>query len=205
VKGGDIEEAVRQAVAGGVNLVQLREPNADAGELLSLTRKLKAVTRGRALLLVNDRIDVANAAEIDGVQIPENGLPTRSARGLIGRYNVIGRSVHDLPSARAAIDEGADFALVGTIYKSTSHPDVKPAGVKLIEDITRDSSFPVLAIGGITADKVEEVIKAGAAGVACISAIAGAEDTKAAAEELSKALKDAWEARLSAGTTTASA
>jgi thiamine-phosphate pyrophosphorylase len=205
VKGGDIEEAVRQAVAGGVNLVQLREPNADAGELLSLTRMLMAVTRGRALLLVNDRIDVANAAEIDGVQIPENGLPTRSARGLIGRYNVIGRSVHDLPSARAAIDEGADFALVGTIYKSTSHPDVKPAGVKLIEDITRDSSFPVLAIGGITADKVEEVIKAGAAGVACISAIAGAEDTKAAAEELSKALKDAWEARLSAGTTTASA
>ena len=100
---------------------------------------------------------------------------------------------------------GVTFALVGTIYKSTSHPDVKPAGVKLIEDITRDSSFPVLAIGGITADKVEEVIKAGAAGVACISAIAGAEDMKAAAEELSKALKEAWEARLSAGTTTASA
>jgi thiamine-phosphate pyrophosphorylase len=185
VKGGDIEEAVRQAVAGGVNLVQVREPDAGAGELLDLTRKLKLATRGRALLLVNDRIDVANAAEIDGVQIPENGLPTRSARGLIGRYNVIGRSVHDLPSARAAIDEGADFALVGTIYKSTSHPDVKPAGVKLIEDITRDSSFPVLAIGGITADKVEEVIKAGAAGVGCNTEIAPAEDTKAAAEELS--------------------
>lgn len=205
VKDGDLEEAVRQAVAGGVNLVQLREPNAGAGDLLELTRKLKAATRGRALLLVNDRIDVANAAEIDGVQIPEDGLPTRAARGLIGRYNVIGRSVHDLDAARRAIDEGADFALVGTIYKSTSHPEVKPAGVKLIEDITRDSSFPVLAIGGITADKVEEVVKAGAAGVACISAIAAASDVKAAAEELSKALNEAWQARLTAGTTTASA
>lgn len=198
VKDGDIEEAVRQAVAGGVNLVQLREPDLGAGELLDLTRKLKAATRGRALLIVNDRIDVANAAEVDGVQIPEDGLPTRAARGLIGRYNVIGRSVHDLAAAQSAIDDGADFALVGTIYKSTSHPDVKPAGIKLIEDITKDSSFPVLAIGGITADKVVEVVKAGAAGVAVISAIAKAEDMKAAAEELTKALKEAWEVRLAA-------
>jgi thiamine-phosphate pyrophosphorylase len=198
VKDGDVEEAVRQAVAGGVNLVQLREPDIGAGEMLELTRKLKAATRGRALLIVNDRIDVANAAEVDGVQIPEDGLPTRAARGLIGRYNVIGRSVHDLDAAQAAINEGADFALVGTIYKSTSHPDIKPAGIKLIEDITKDSSFPVLAIGGITADKVEEVVKAGAAGVAVISAIAKADDMKAAAEELTKALKEAWEARLAA-------
>jgi thiamine-phosphate pyrophosphorylase len=205
VKDGDIEEAVRQAVKGGVNLVQLREPNAGAGELLELTRKLKNATRGRALLLVNDRIDVANAAEIDGVQVPEDGLPTRSARSLIGRYNVIGRSVHDLDTAKNAIAEGADFALVGTIYKSTSHPDVKPAGVKLIEDITKDSSFPVLAIGGITAEKVEEVVKAGAAGVACISAIAGAENVDEAAKELSAKLKEAWEARLATGTTAASA
>lgn len=196
VKDGDVEEAVRQAVAGGVNLVQLREPDMGAGEMLELTRKLKAITRGRALLLVNDRIDVANAAEVDGVQIPEDGLPTRAARGLVGRYGVIGRSVHDTDGARRAIDEGADFALVGTIYKSATHPDVKPAGVKLIEDITRDSSFPVLAIGGITADNIGEVIKAGAAGVAVISAIAKADDVKSAAEALSKALKEAWESRV---------
>lgn len=205
VKDGDIAEAVRQAVAGGVNLVQLREPGIGAGELLDLTRKLKAATRGRALLIVNDRIDVANAAEVDGVQIPEDGLPTRAARGLIGRYNVIGRSVHSLASAQAAIDDGADFALVGTIYKSTSHPDVKPAGIKLIEEITKDSSFPVLAIGGMTADKVDEVVKAGAAGVAVISAIANAEDMKAAAEELAKALKEAWAARLAAAVTATTA
>jgi thiamine-phosphate pyrophosphorylase len=182
-------------------MVQLREPAASANELLELTRKLKAATRGHALLIVNDRVDVANVAEIDGVQVPEDGLPTRSARTLIGRYNVIGRSVHSLEAAQAAISQGADFALVGTIYKSNTHPDVEPAGVGLIQEITRDSAFPVLAIGGITADKVEEVIKAGAAGVAVVSAIGAADDTKAAAEELSKALKQAWESRLVTGTT----
>jgi thiamine-phosphate pyrophosphorylase len=199
VKDGDIEEAVRQAVAGGVTMVQLREPDAGAGELLELTRLLKRVVRGRALLLVNDRLDVALAAEVDGVQIPEDGIPTRPARNLIGRYNVIGRSVHDFDNAQKAISEGADFALVGTIYKSATHPDQKPAGTKLIEDITKDSSFPVLAIGGITSEKVPEVIKAGAAGVAVVSAIAGAEDMKGAADALANALKEAWQERLSSG------
>ncbi len=70
VKDGNIEEAVAQAVAGGVTMVQLREPEAGAGELLELTYKLKAVLRGRALLFVNDRIDVAEVAEVDGVQVP---------------------------------------------------------------------------------------------------------------------------------------
>lgn len=182
-------------------MVQLREPDAAAGELLELTRKLKTATRGRALLIVNDRIDVAIAAETDGVQLPEAGMPTRPARGLIGRYNVIGRSVHDLEAAQTAISEGADFALVGTIYESATHPGETPAGVSLISEITKDSSFPVLAIGGITAERVSEVIAAGAAGVAVVSAIAGAADKKAAAEQLAAALKEAWEVRLSAGAT----
>lgn len=198
-----MEEAVSQAVAGGVSMVQLREPDASASELLDLTRKLKAATRGRALLVVNDRIDVALAAEIDGVQVPETGLPTRAARALIGRYNVIGRSVHDLEAARSAINDGADFALVGTIYESTTHPGEKPAGIELITEITKGNSFPVLAIGGITASKVADVINAGAAGVAVVSAIAGAADKKVAAEELSVALKEAWAAMAAEATASA--
>ncbi len=195
---GDLVKAVTEAVAGGVSMVQLREPEASAGELLELARSLKPVTRGKALLIVNDRLDVAIAAEVDGVQVPENGLPTRDARHMIGRYAVVGRSVHDAEAAHNASRDGAEFVLAGTIYKSTTHPDQKPAGAALIESITHDSSLPVLAIGGITADKVDEVIKAGAAGVAVVSAIAGAEDMKAAAEELNKALAEAWAARTEA-------
>jgi thiamine-phosphate pyrophosphorylase len=196
-KDGDVEKAVTDAVAGGVTMIQLRERELPAGELLSLARRLKTVTRGKALLIINDRVDVAIAAEADGVELPEAGLPTRTARGLIGRYPVLGRSVHDVDGARAAGLEGAEFVIAGSIYESASHPGQQPAGVSLISEITKDSSFPVLAIGGVTADRVEELVKAGAAGVAVISAIAKAEDVKAAAEEVATALKTAW-ANLSA-------
>jgi thiamine-phosphate diphosphorylase len=198
VKDGDVEAAVREAVAGGVSMVQLRDHALPAGELLALARRLRTATRGKALLVINDRVDVALAVEADGVQIPEAGLPTRAVRGLIGRYTVLGRSVHDVEGAQQASREGAEFVIAGTIYKSPTHPDYKPVGPKLISEITKDSSLPVLAIGGVTAEKVEELVQAGAAGVAVISAIAGAEDRKAAAEALTTALKEAWANRAAA-------
>jgi thiamine-phosphate diphosphorylase len=193
----DIEKTVSDAVAGGVTMVQLRDRNLPAGELLALARRLKTICRGKALLIVNDRVDVAIAVEADGVELPEAGLPTRVARGLIGRYPVLGRSVHDVEGARTAARDGAEFVIAGTIYESPSKPDAHPAGASLISEITSEGSLPVLAIGGVTAQRVEELVQAGAAGVAVISAIRGAADVKAAAEELSKALKDAWAARAS--------
>jgi thiamine-phosphate pyrophosphorylase len=198
VKDGDVEKAVTEAVAGGVTMIQLRDAELPSGELLDLARRLKSITRGKALLIVNDRIDVAIAVEADGVQIPEAGIPTRTARGLIGKYAVLGRSVHSLEEAEKARREGAEFVIAGTIYESKSKPDAKPVGASLISEITKDSTLPVLAIGGVTAEKVEEIVQAGAAGVAVISAIAEAEEPKAAAEELLKALRSAWEARTAA-------
>ena len=198
LKDGDVEKVVTAAVAGGVTMVQLRDREMPAGELLSLARRLKTATRGRALLVINYRVDVALAVEADGVELPESGIPTRTARGLIGRYPVLGKSVHSAETAQQASREGAEFVIVGTIYKSSSKPGIKPAGVGLITEIAKDASLPIVAIGGITSDKVDEVIQAGAAGVAVISAIAGAEDPKAAAQELGKALSEAWTKRASA-------
>src|SRR5207253_8114641 len=99
VKNGDLEATVASAIAGGVTMVQLRAKEMPAGELLDLARRLKTLTRGKAQLIVNDRIDVAIAAEVDGVQIPDAGVPTLVARGLIGKYAVVGRSVHAVESA----------------------------------------------------------------------------------------------------------
>ena len=195
VKDGDIEAAVTDAVAGGATMIQLRERDLPAGELLTLARRLKSITRGRALLVINDRVDVAVAVEADGVQLPEDGIPSVTARGLIGRYAVLGRSVHDAESGRRAANEGSEFIIAGTIFKSTSKPEQEPAGTGLIAEISKDVHIPVLGIGGITAGNVGDVIREGAAGIAVISAIAGAEDRKAAAEELSTALKAAWTAR----------
>jgi len=191
-KDGDVEKVVAEAVAGGVTMVQLRDGEMPAGELLELARRLKAITRGKALLIINDRVDVAMALEADGVQLPQDGLPTRAVRQLVGKYAVLGRSVHDVDTAHQANRDGVEFVIAGTIYKSPSKPGVKPVGPGLISEITKDNALPVLAIGGITAEKVADVVKAGAAGVAVISAIVSAEDPKAAAEALSKALREAW-------------
>ena len=195
VKNGDVEAAVKGAVDGGATMIQLREPGMPAGELASLARSLKAITRGHALLVINDRVDVAMAVEADGVQLPEAGLPTRAIRGMIGKYLVLGRSVHAADTAGEATREGADFVIAGTIFKSASKPDGKPAGTALLSEITKDAAIPVLGIGGITAKNVGDVIKAGAAGIAVVSAIGSADDPKAATEELAQALNDAWTSR----------
>jgi thiamine-phosphate pyrophosphorylase len=188
----DIEATVASAVAGGVTMVQLRDKTAPGGQLLETARRLKTITRGKALLIVNDRVDVAVAAEADGAQLPENGIPTLAARTLTGKYAVLGRSVHNVETAVQAGREGAEFVIAGTIFKSPSKPDVKPVGPGLVTEITNATNLPVIAIGGITAKNAGEVIKAGAAGVAVISAIANADDPKLAAEELAKAVSDSW-------------
>jgi len=195
IKKGDIESTVASAVAGGITMVQLRARDLPGGELLDLARRLKKLTRGKALLLVNDRVDVAIAAEADGLQLPEAGLPTIVARGLIGKYAVVGRSVHGVEAAVQAAREGAEFLIAGTVFKSPSKPDAKPAGSALIAEISKAVHLPLVAVGGITAAKVSDVIKAGASGIAVISAIAAAADPKTAAEELAQALKDAWAAQ----------
>ena len=195
MKDSEIDKVVAEAVAGGVAMVQLRDREMPGGELLDLARRLKRVVRGKALLIINDRIDLAIAADADGIQLPENGLPTLVSRGLIGKYAVIGRSVHSPDAASQAGREGADFVIAGTIYKSPSKPEVKPAGLSLITEIVKSTTLPVMAVGGVTAERVGDVVKAGAAGVAVISAIAKAEDPKSAAEGLATALKEAWTAR----------
>ena len=192
VKGGNVEAAVTEAVAGGATMVMLREPDMAAGTLAQLATRVRAITRGKALLVIHDRVDVAQTVEADGVQLAEDGLPTRAARGLMGKYTVLGRSADDHSTGLQATAEGAEWVLAGPIFKSTSQPDEKPTGSKLIAEIVEDSDIPVIAIGGITVDNVPEVVKAGAAGIAVRSGIAGATDRKAATEALKAALEEAW-------------
>ena len=195
VKDGDVEAAVADAVAGGATMVMLREPGMAAGTLAQLATRIKAITRGKALIVIHDRVDVAQAVEADGVQLAEDGLPTRAARGLMGKYTVLGRSADDHTTALQATAEGAEWVLAGPIYKSATQPNEKPTGSKLISDIVEDSSIPVIAIGGITVDNIPEVVKAGAAGIAVLSGISAADDRKAATQALAAALSEAWASR----------
>lgn len=190
--GGSLTARVARAVAGGVDIVQLRERDMLAGELLSLALELREATEGRSLLVVNDRADVALAAGADGLHLPERGLPVAAARRLLGEGRLVGRSVHSLAEAVRAAEEGADYLVVGSIYATRSHPGASPAGLGLLREVAARVSLPVLAIGGITAERVAEVVQAGASGVAVISAVLGQPEAEEAARRLGRALRQAW-------------
>jgi len=183
-----LEEAVAQAVDGGANLVQLREKDLPSNELLALADKLRAVTLGRSLFLVNDRLDVALACAADGVHLPEQGLPVAAARRLAPETFIVGRSVHSVAEAVRAQEEGADYVQVGSIFASRSHPDQPAAGLALLEATAAAVTIPILAVGGITAANVGEVMQVGASGAAVISAVLGAPSPREAARALAQAM-----------------
>ncbi|MBO19486.1 MAG: thiamine phosphate synthase [Chloroflexi bacterium] len=190
----DLVERVAQAVAGGVDLVQLRDKEMPGGQLLDLAAQLLKAIDGRAKLLVNERADVAHAAGAHGVQIGEEGLPVSAVRNIVGDHSFIGRSVHSSSAALAAEKEGADFLVVGTMYASSSHPGEEPAGPGLMRDISGTCRLPLIGIGGVTPENAGELVEAGASGVAVITNILAAPDPKAAAAKLKQSLINFWKA-----------
>jgi thiamine-phosphate pyrophosphorylase len=188
----ELVHRVAQAVEGGVNLVQLREKDLPGGKLLELAQELQRAIAGRALLVVNERADVAAACGAEGVQLGEEALPAAAVRRLLGPGAVIGRSVHSLEGGVQAAAEGADFLLVGTIFATPSHPGLPPAGPGLVRRIARSCPVPVIGIGGIHAGNAAQVVQAGASGVAVITAILAQPQPREAARRLKDILMEAW-------------
>ena len=186
---GDLVETVSAAVDAGVGMVQLREKDMPAGQLLELAHRLRAVTDGKSLLIVNDRVDVALLSGADGVQLGEEAMGVAEARKLIGPDRLIGSSVHSVEGAVAAESNGANFLVLGAIFETTTHPGVETGGLALVEAVTRHVRIPVLGIGGITPYNIEDVIRAGAAGAAVITAISMVPDPGAAVTALLKQMR----------------
>lgn len=184
----DIVGALKAALPAAIDAVQLREKDLPLDELLPLAHRLRDVTRGHALLLVNSSLEVALAAAADGVHLPEAAPAIERPRSDF----LVGRSVHSLDAARRAEAEGADYLIAGPVYETRSHPGAEPAGPALIEGVAQAVRIPVLAIGGITAERVQEVVRAGAAGVAVISAVLASPSPARAARDLRRALDAAW-------------
>ncbi len=192
---------VDAAVSGGVDAVQLREKDMPAGELLKLALSLRRITRDRAALIINDRLDVALAAQADGLHLPEASISVTDARAIAPPHLMLSKAVHDAPGASAADSEGADMLVLGTVFDTASKPGVSAGGLALVREAARGVRVPVLAIGGINASNAGAVIGAGASGVAVISAIMSASNPEAAARELKQAMLAAWNAthRVAAG------
>lgn len=174
-------DAVAEAVECGVNAVQLREKDLPEVELLSLARRLREVTAGRALLLVNGPLEVALEAEADGVHLPEHAP---APGGGPEPHVIVGRSVHSVDAAVGAEKEGAGYLVVGPVFGTASHPEAQAGGLEIIRKVVSATRVPVLGIGGITSKNAADVMRAGASGVAVISAILGADSPGVAAREL---------------------
>jgi thiamine-phosphate pyrophosphorylase len=163
---------IEGAVAGGVDLVQIREGDLDAARLVALVREsVTLARRAGALVVVNDRADVAIAAGADGVHLREDSFPAEAVRRLAGRDFLIGRSVHGDEGARAA--GPVDYLVAGSVFETESKPGAAPSlgldGLRAI--VHAAAARPVLAIGGITAARVHDILSAGARGAAFIGSL----------------------------------
>ena len=190
-----LEERVAAAVSGGVDMVQIREKDLPGGELLKLALKLRSITGGKALLVINDRLDVALAADADGLHLPEDSLAVHDARRVVPSHFLVGKSVHDTTGASVAAGEGADYLVLGTIFATSSKPGAETGGPDLVSNVTRLVDPPVLAIGGVDSHSVASVIEAGAKGAAVVSAILGAVNPEKATRDLKQSMIAAWKAR----------
>jgi thiamine-phosphate pyrophosphorylase len=181
----DIEIA-REAIAGGATALQLRWKAGPLSEALQVGHALRALCREAGVLfVVNDRVDLALALEADGVHVGVSDLPVPETRKLVGESMVVGFSPETLEQALAAEAAGADYLGVGPVYPTTTKLDAGPAvGLEHLAQIAGAVGIPVVGIGGITAVNAAAVIRAGAVGVAVISAVVGAEDVREAARQL---------------------
>ncbi|MFC7132948.1 MULTISPECIES: thiamine phosphate synthase [Salinibaculum] len=189
--GRSTEEVVEAALAGGVDVVQVREKHRNAREQLAVARALREPTAEAGVpLVINDRIDVAVAADADGVHLGDDDLPVDVAREQLGADAIVGRSVSTVEAAEAAEAAGADYLGVGAVYATSSKDvdeDNQAIGLDVVADIAAAVDIPFVGIGGVTPERAPEVVAAGADGVAVISAITQADDPG----EATRALKEA--------------
>jgi len=182
--------AVRLALEGGVRAIQVREKDLPIRELLSLSQELRTITREfGAKLFINDRIDVAITVGADGVHLGHQSMPVEAAKKILPGNMLIGVSTHNLQEARDAEKGGADFITFGPIFETPSKEKFgKPLGIAVLKDVVQEINIPVFGLGGLKSSTLRQVLGAGAAGVAMISAILAAEDVRTAARKVLDAI-----------------
>lgn len=175
-----------KALKGGAAMIQLRHKSASGSELYNWALDLKELCHAyNAVCIINDRLDIALAADVDGVHLGQEDLPANAARKLLDKNKILGVSVSSVTEAEKAVQSGADYVGLGHIYPTVSkQKSGEPVGPGRITEIAKNLAVPVIAIGGITDKNVCEVIRAGASGVAVISTVADAPDPEKAASSL---------------------
>jgi thiamine-phosphate pyrophosphorylase len=176
-------DIARAAIAGGADVIQLRDKTASSRQLLAAALDLRRLTAEIGVaFIVNDRLDIALASDADGLHVGQDDIPAAVARNLLGPNKILGVSARSLDEALRAEQDGADYLGVGPIFeaRATKNDAGEPLGLDLLRQVRKTCRIPILAIGGIDRTNVAAVIRAGATGVAIISAIIAAPDVTAA-------------------------
>jgi thiamine-phosphate diphosphorylase len=187
-------QVAESAIAGGADVLQLRDKEASAGLLYREALQLRKVTRDAAVpFIVNDRLDIALAVDADGVHVGQSDIPASVVRKVIGPGKILGVSVETVEEAAQAERDGADYLGVGPVFEARgTKPDAgEPVGLERIARIRRHSRLPIVAIGGIDAGNARRVREAGADGAAVISAIVSADDIAQATRRMKRELEEA--------------
>ncbi|HWQ74168.1 MAG TPA: thiamine phosphate synthase [Syntrophomonas sp.] len=182
-----LEEAVRQAISGGCTIIQLREKSASSLEFYQTALRIREITMAQHVpLIINDRVDIAIAADADGVHIGQGDLPAHIVRRLIGGGKLIGVSVSTAEEAVKAAEDGADYIGVGAMYPTGTKSDARLVTMEELKRIRNAVSIPIVVIGGINKKTVPDFAGTGIDGLAVVSAVISQEDIAGASRELVK-------------------
>ncbi len=180
-----IFKKVDQALRGGADIIQLRSKTLLDGPFLRIAAKLAPIIhRRRKLFILNDRVHLMLVSKADGIHLGQEDLPYAYARKILGRSRLIGRSTHSLQQAVKAEKEGHDYIGVGPVFGTPTKPDYIPVGLELVHQVSHKLKIPYVAIGGIDASNIHEVLSAGATKIAVVRAVFAARNPENAAREL---------------------
>lgn len=187
LQGRALIDCVREALEGGVTLVQYRAKTASSAEMYAEALQLKALCDSfKVPLIINDRLDIAMAVGAAGVHLGQDDLPCAAARKILGEDYIIGVSAHNPAEAKAALQSGADYLGCGAVFGTATKADVKKLGTDGLAAICKAKGLPVVGIGGVTADNYREVRAAGADGAAIVSGILAQPDISATVRAIAK-------------------
>lgn len=187
LQGRALLDCVREALEGGVTLVQYRAKTASSAEMYAEALQLKALCDSfKVPLIINDRLDIAMAVGAAGVHLGQDDLPCAAARKILGEDYIIGLSAHNPAEAKAALQSGADYLGCGAVFGTATKADVKKLGTEGLTAICREKGLPVVGIGGVTADNYREVRAAGADGAAIVSGILAQPDIRATVRAIAR-------------------
>jgi thiamine-phosphate pyrophosphorylase len=185
LKGRSLNDAVEAAILGGVTIVQVREKDISSRQFYEITRSVKQVTDYYNIpLIINDRIDIAQAVDAAGVHLGQSDLHMLDARKILGHGKIIGISAGNADEAAEAERNGADYVGIGAVYPTGSKNDADIVGLDGLRDAVSSIAIPSVAIGGINSSNVRDILATGVNGISVISAILDKEDIRKAAESM---------------------